>query len=90
MEFKDVLRRVYDACDSVGVTGNEKAIIESATKIYIAGTMDHEERQKEEMRNFFEQYNKHLLDSSESYKDYNIKATILNDIKVNLFAIFKS
>lgn len=38
MEFKDVLRRVYEACDSIG----------------------------------------------------NIKATILYDIKVNFFAIFKS
>lgn len=35
MEFKEVLRQVYEACDSIGVTGNEKAIIESATNIYI-------------------------------------------------------
>lgn len=96
MDFKEVLRQIYEACDSIGVTGNEKAIIESATKIYIAGTMNQEDAKqewnidKEEIANFLDKYkDKILVRERLNAHDWNIYCRVIADISLFLKGRFE-
>lgn len=94
MEFEEVLKMVYSACEKMNARSDyaKSAIIKSATDIFLSDKnifITNEKDKIKDMQKVFEEYEKYLLDSSESYHDYNIKVTVLNDIKAHFNNIFE-
>ena len=92
MEFEEALEKVYKACEKVGVYSDDKAIIKSATKIYIAGMSEPTKEDpaklsdSEKLLWFINEYKEKMLDSYEmSAHDWTTICKVLNDFK--LFAV---
>lgn len=93
MKLDEIIKEVSIACEFTGIKPSYDAILETATKIFLSDKnifITNEKDKVEEMRKAFEGYDKHLLDSSESYHDYNLKKMVLDYIKAYFDSIFKS
>ena len=94
MEFEEVLKMVYSACEKMNVRSDytESAIIKSATDIFLSDKNPIRYVNDEpliQIRKFLETYKDFLLNNTANQHEYNTKIAVVNDIKNYLDGRFK-